>query len=775
MKLLDTIASKLGYSPKASTVINKSIEQAGRPLQRASSVIGLPIAPDRKVSEYLDSYHGWVYLCVKAIIEETANIKLTLYKRKSQSEFDQLETHPVLDLLYKVNPVYTSYLLWEATQGYLELTGEAFWWLVGPKNNPKEIWLLRPDWMTIRDSKSKLIDAYEYGPNYGDKIIIPQEEVVQFKDFNPKDAYRGWGTVKAGAKTIDTDNYAEDYNRNFFFNSAMPAGALKTDQRLTAEQYERVRQDWNRLHQGVDKAGRIAILESGLDWQDIASSHKDMEYLEGRRYSRDEILALFRVPKSLVAITDDVNRANARESRAVFLENVITHKMRRLVSFLNEFLLPRYGDDSLFFDFESPVPNDQSEKLAYYSNGLSLGWISRNEVRELEGRDAIEGGDDLLVPFSMTPIGQVDQKQMASFRARAAKKFNVRIPVYPHIKAQMDQMRVNLQLACERILTKLITKPVTRIDTAKAVDGEVVQDDPEREARWKALISRTDPAEAKVVHILNELFITQEADVKLRLETDYKKAIAGLKNINEDQRVKESLYDITAVTRDNDLFVSPMMDFLKQIVEAEGINTIQSIVSGSVFYMQSDAVKKYLLKDGAKYIAVINEETASLLRQTLSEGVTSGEGIPQLSARIEAVYSDARGYRATRIARTETLRASNFGALEAYKQSKVVEKKEWLTAKDERVCPWCGPLNGKQLDLSDPFAEKGQTINGKNESGKSVRLTVGLADINMPPLHPNCRCTLIPIVSQSKRSLDQDSPQLLVKLVDATIKEIKAK
>jgi len=774
MKLLDIIASKLGYSPRANTISQKSIDQANRPLQRASSVIGLPIAPDRKLNEYLDAYHGWVYLCVKAIIEETANIKLTLYKRNSQSEFTQVDTHPVLDLLYKVNPLYTSYLLWEATQGYLELTGEAFWWLVGPKNNPKEIWLLRPDWMVIRDSKSKLIDAYEYGPNFGDKIIIPQEEVVQFKDFNPKDSYRGWGTVKAGAKTIDTDNYAEDYNRNFFFNSAMPAGALKTEQRMTEDQYKRVREDWNRLHQGVDKAGRIAILESGLDWQDIATSHKDMEYLEGRRYSRDEILALFRVPKSLVAITDDVNRANARESRAVFLENVITPKMRRLVSFLNEFLLPKYGDDSLFFDFESPVPNDQSEKLALYQNGLSLGWLSRNEVRELEDRDPVEGGDQLLVPFSMAPIGQVGEKQMASYRARAAKKFNVRIPVYPHVKAQFDQMVINLQQTCEKMLIKLVSKSKKRIDVTKAIDVETVEDDPAREERWKALITRTDPAEAKVIHLLTELFSNQEADVISRLETDYKKAIAGLKKMAEDQRVKESLYDITAVTRDNDIFVSPMMEFLKQIIEAEGINTIQSLVSGSVFFMQSEAVKKYLLKDGAKYIAVINEETANLLRQTLSEGVTNGESIPQLTERVSAVYEDARGYRATRIARTETLRASNFGTLEAYKQSKVVEKKEWLTAKDERVCPWCGPLNGKQLDLQDPFAEKGQTINGKNENGKTMRLTIGLDDVTIPPLHPNCRCTLIPIVSESSRSVNTNGQELLGKLVDATMKEIKA-
>lgn len=749
------------------------VASTNRPKYRSSMIIGQSIAPDMKAEDYLKAYRGWVYACIDVIAKETADIELTLYKRKNQNQFDVVDNHPVLDLLYKVNPLYTSYLLWEATEGHLKLTGESFWWLAGPTNNPKEIWVLRPDWVSVKDSKARLVDHYEYGPPGDRKQIIPYEQMIHFKDFNPRNAFRGHGTVKGADKEIDENEFQKDHSRNFFHNAAIPAGALQTDQNIDEDQYQRIRDDWESVHKGSKNAWKVAILEAGLKWADVGLNQKEMDYIEGRRLTRDEILAMFRVPKPLLTF-DDVNRAAAKEARAILLENVIKHEMSRICSFLTEFLLPRYGDEDLFFGYKNPVPNDRAADMQYYKTALGgAPWMTINEVREQEDLEPIEGGDKLMVPFSLQDSGNEkseDQKKKDSYK-RFVKGINTRIPQYPYQRHQIDQIALKIEDKLQSFLQLIIKKKrlksevIHKLSTFK--EGEIIHDESARDAHWKTIITRTDPREAKYKYILTDQFTNQEDRVADVIEQ-------GIKSSGKLGQLKTASIDDVEdiVLRDSDVFAGPLMDFIRTVIEAEGIQQIQSLIDNGVFFMQSTEVQKYLKKDGVKFIKAIQEETAEQLRDTLAEGISKQEGIAQLKARVTKVYEDATGYRAERIARSEVLRATNFATEEAYKQSKVVEKKEWLTAKDERTCPWCGPMDGKQLSLGSAYYEQGDTITGTNDKGKKVRMTVGVANIDTPPLHPNCRCTLIPVIDSEKST---DKTSLLEALTHATLKELAAK
>lgn len=736
--------------------VKTGIPRKDRPPQRSTMLIGQPIAPEMSIQDYIRAYHGWVFSCVRVIAEETADIKLQLFKRKSQTEFDSVDQHPVLDLLYKVNPMYTSYLMWEATAAYLELTGESFWYLIGPKNRPSEIWTLRPDWVSVKDTKGSIIESYLYGPPGDKKMEIPFEQMVHFKDFNPNNWYRGFGTVRPADKAVATDEYTADYNKNFFYNSAVPAGALETDQNMEEEDRQELRDEWNATHRGPGKAWKVAILTAGLKWQDIGMNRKEMDFLEGRRFSRDEIMAMFRVPKPLLTF-DDVNRAAAKEARAILLENVITHKMRRICTFLNEFLLPRYGDDSLFFNFEDPVPNDETATLAKYDNALRHGWMTRNEVREEEGLEPIEGGDKLLVPFSLQDVGaERTPADKAAQQKRNLFRFNLRIPPYPYMKYQADQMMERLTLSIELMLRSLMKKRKDLHAAKLALKAEEVQivNETQRELRWKTMVTRTDSREAQYTKLLGDLFNDQEQRVLAKVNDELKKAFTGEGTITKKElakaigKVKSNINVVTDLTADDQIFVETLMGYIRTVIEGEGILQIQSLVDGAVFYMQTEAVKRYLKSDGVKFILTINEETTQQLRDELSLAIDNQESIAQIKERVERVYADARGYRATKIARSEVLRATNFATEQAYIQSGVVEKKEWLTAHDERTCPWCGQMDGKQIGVKEVFYEEGDVIRGKNENGKTVTMTVGIDDLSFPPLHPNCRCTLIPILKE---------------------------
>lgn len=365
-------------------------------------------APDMKGVDYLKAYKGWVYTCVNAIAEEVANVELHLIRKAKRGD-TEIDNHIALNLLNDVNPFMSSGELILSTQAFLELDGNSFWYL--PKGNvtkkPAEIWLLDPTRTLVVKSQQNVVGGYVYRNEKGQNVPLDPSEVIHFKRFNPLNRFRGIGTVQAAALAIDIDTYSAQWNRNFFYNSAIPSGALEMDGTLTQEQYDRLKARWASQYQGVDNAHRFAILEGGLKYKPITMTQKEMDFLEQRRFSRDEILGIFRVPKTALLITEDVNRANAEATDYVFAKRVIKPRMQFVVDRLNEFYLPLFGETSqdILFTFADPVPQNVELDLKRKETGLRAGYYTINEVREEEGKEPVQGGDVIYQPISMMPIG----------------------------------------------------------------------------------------------------------------------------------------------------------------------------------------------------------------------------------------------------------------------------------------------------------------------------------------------------------------------------------
>jgi SPP1 gp7 family putative phage head morphogenesis protein len=166
------------------------------------------------------------------------------------------------------------------------------------------------------------------------------------------------------------------------------------------------------------------------------------------------------------------------------------------------------------------------------------------------------------------------------------------------------------------------------------------------------------------------------------------------------------------------------------------------LVSATGFDYEDPAILSFLQRRPQKISKFVNRETDKQLRAELAEGIAAGESIEELGARIEKVYAAAAGYRSERIARTETIRANNFASIEAWKQSGVVEAKEWFTAKDDRLCQYCRPMDGKTVSLKGTYFKLGEEFEG--DEGDTLKFD--FESIQGPPLHPNCRCTLLPVL-----------------------------
>lgn len=603
-------------------------------------------APSMKASDYVKAYKGWVYTCTNAIAEEVASMQLHLQQQQDGSWIEVTE-HIVIDLLQDVNDFNTFNGLLTETSSFLELDGNGFWYLPRGEvtNKPTEIWFLNPTKISVVKSKEKVISGYVMTTKTGEKVPLTTDEIIHFKRFNPLSRYRGMGTVQASAMAIDADTFSAQWNKNFFYNSAMPSSVLETDEELTDEQYDRLKEQWDSRFRGLDNAHKMAILQGGLKYKPAQLSQRDMDYLNQRRFSRDEILAVFRVPKTIIGITEDVNRANAEASEYVFSKRVIKPKMRFIVDHLNEFLLPMFdmSQDEWRFVFDDPVPENRDLELKEYENGIKNYWLTSNEIRDSEGLPPVSGGDSIYVPFSLYPIGSTEEKGVEKQTKQMGD-----VQRDDHIK-KVEKRRRILISEIEKLLPdwlklyrKLYDQVVKRL--IKFAEGE------------KSI------KKGRVDDLIALLFATETQDIN------------DLKGVADKS--------------------------LRSAFVRGGRQAFQDLDWAQAFSTDNDRASQWLANNALREAKTINNTLKSEIRKILSEGVKEGKSTLQIADDINRIKKDTAKFKAERIARTEVTRAYSEGVIEAWKQTSLVTHKRWITVGDDRVEQDCA---GNEAEGAIPF------------------------------------------------------------------------
>lgn len=351
----------------------------------------------------IKSYNGWVYANVSVLAEEVSKMEFELYKtvmKDGEMEMEQIDSHPLLDLLDRFNPFTTTSQAMYLTEAHLELTGDSFYLLEGQGANISNMFILQPDRMEVvpgDDNDQYSITAYKYkylDPNGEEReITYEPEQIIQIKTPNPANPYRGKSVVEASAVDIDTDNLAQEMMKMFFKNGAVPSVVLTSDQRITASDIQRLQVDIRRTVSGVRNAFKALILGNGLKPVTLSQSSKEMQFLEIEMAMRDKIMAMFKNTKASLGIVEDVNRANAEATLLSWKQSVVKPKMQRIVDTLNEFLVPRYGEN-LILTFCDPVPEDRKAKVDEAIQLKNSDIINQNEARTIAGFDEVEGGDE---------------------------------------------------------------------------------------------------------------------------------------------------------------------------------------------------------------------------------------------------------------------------------------------------------------------------------------------------------------------------------------------
>jgi HK97 family phage portal protein len=206
-----------------------------------------------------------------------------------------------------------------------------------------------------------------------------------------------------------------------------------------------------------------------------------------------------------------------------------------------------------------------------------------------------------------------------------------------------------------------------------------------------------------------------------------------ISNINASSKAYEEW--LFEVKKDSIELAAELMPIFIELMEEQG-KDVSNFISGELLTI-SPEMRKVVEADILKISGVYNTETLRELEKTLTAGQTEGESLAKLKKRVEQVYSEAQGYRAERIARTESLRTSNFTAEQVYKQSGY-SSVEWFI--NPGACEFCATYAGKTKTIGTNFNNIGDVVTGADGG----QLRIEYDNIQTPPLHPNCTCSLVP-------------------------------
>ncbi len=680
------------------------------------------------IETVMREYRNWPYAAAKAIGEAVAKIKIRVKKVNSDGTTEEVTDNELLDDLSSMNQYQTGYEVFFTTAVDLVMAGNAYWLLQGvdsETDTPDQIFLLPvQNVQVVRGKFPDLVKGYRFKiPNTNDIVDYKPEEILHFKVPDPNDMVEGVGAVASIAAWIDEDNNATEFNRMFFKQGARLGGFLKSKNLTSPEQLEYLSRSFEKVYSGVDNAHKVVSLPKDTEFDPGQQGQKDLDFAEGQKTTRDKILAGFRVPKTILgAAESDTNRATAEAAKAVFAEGTVKPIMELIILFLNEFLVPRYGDN-IMLDFDDPTPESREEKREDMKAAMANQPItSINEAREkYTGLGPIENGDEVFRDIRWVPVGEPEnQKSEGGKIIRKNVKKDKTI-----IRTRFAKNKKNRKKMADKMADNII-KELSKVEEAKKKVLKNVKkninemSDEDYEVIWKAFVSRVDPFEIEMFKTVQKFNDDQEKVVLENLEN-------AIKVIN-----KKDLFDIEEWSN---ILIDLATPIQVAVSDQEVVAATEMLGFKDITGLTPEAQKG--LNKGISLMAkTYNETTLNLLKEKLEIGIDEGLGFEELKDTVKEVYAFSNDVRARQVARTEVFRAANAATRDGWKQTGVVKTVKWYTAADERVCEFCFPLHNTVVDIDSKFFNKGDVVEGVD--GGELKLDYD--DIQDPPLHVSCRC-----------------------------------
>jgi SPP1 gp7 family putative phage head morphogenesis protein len=658
------------------------------------------------------SQHSTVHIAIKTIANAIAQLGSEVWPLGADRRADEaIENHWLPPLLKSPSESMDGETLMYATLVFLESYGEAFWWkqephrdlLDGPKF-PHDIMLLFPQsmWPGDRDPATNVIRSWMWNGPRGTREI-KAEDLVFFRYFNPYDPERGLSSVKALTLEYGADHSAAVWNKKHFDNMAMPGIVFESpEEPWPTEERQEFLEAWDMKIRGAHRTGLSAALPQGVKATLVQSAHVDMQFLEGRKLTRENVLSGLGVPPAEAGIYTVSPYATSHEQSKKFWHNTLIPKINTIQGAINRQLLwPTDRGVGLFLSFESVLAEiaakDMKDKIESGAKLWAMGWPAADINDSLNlglptaGRPWLRVG---YLPFSVVPASSLlvepgdDEPEFADDEGEDGE---------PGGTARLEEIARNIEL----------------------------KGDP-RAAQWAGQAALyADIGRAYGLRLKSWLYgIRRETLGNLARLDDETRRIMGHLRSDGDPLIKAFEDDV--LWQDEQALVK-LVGISKvawmQAVQ-RGVSAVERETGAAIDFNFTDPRVVLLFQRRESLIKNVSKRVRDRVRDTLSDGVREGESVRKLSARVRDVF-DADRRRSLTIARTEVAQTFNGGRFEAKMQAGI-KFHEWLTSRDTRV-------RDSHMDLDTDVVEVGEPFRN------------GLLYAGDPGGYPgetiNCRCT----------------------------------
>lgn len=355
-----------------------------------------------------------VYSCVRILSEAVAGLPLHLYKYTDSGGKAMALDHPLYHLLHdEPNPEMSSFVFRETLMTHLLLWGNAYAQIIrNGKNEIVALYPLMPNKMSVdRDEDGRLYYTYYRGTDEAIKnkefaVTLQPSDVLHIPGLG-FDGLVGYSPIAMAKNAIGMAIACEEYGAKFFANGAAPGGVLEHPG--TIKDPQRVRESWQSTFGGSGNANKIAVLEEGMKYTPIGISPEQAQFLETRKFQINEIARIFRVPPHMVGDLEKSSFSNIEQQSLEFVKYTLDPWVIRWEQSIQRSLLNSEEKKKYFakFNVEGLLRGDYQSRMNGYAIGRQNGWMSANDIRELENLDRIpaeDGGDLYLINGNMLPL-----------------------------------------------------------------------------------------------------------------------------------------------------------------------------------------------------------------------------------------------------------------------------------------------------------------------------------------------------------------------------------
>ncbi len=337
-----------------------------------------------------------VYACVRILAEAIAGLPLNVYQYRPDGSKEKVYSHPLYRILHdEPNPEMTSFIFRETMMSHLLLHGNAYAQIIrNGRGEVVSLYPLMPDRMDVsRDKGGRLY--YTYTRNYDEpggkqkyeQVVLRKEDVLHIPGLG-FDGLIGYSPIAMAKNAIGMAIATEEYGASFFANGATPGGILEHPG--IVKDPDRLRQSWQAQFSGKNSHS-VAVLEEGMTFKQMSIPPNEAQFLETRKFQINEIARIFRVPPHMVGDLEKSSFSNIEQQSLDFVMYTLNPWIVRWEQAMQQALLlpAEKGRLSFRFNVDGLLRGDYQSRMNGYAVARQNGWMSANDIRELENMNPI--------------------------------------------------------------------------------------------------------------------------------------------------------------------------------------------------------------------------------------------------------------------------------------------------------------------------------------------------------------------------------------------------